>query len=161
MSDDSSRKYKGERHQGAARNAPYPVSRLAPPIDLVDMAKEIEQADNMVNTRVSSKLKVIADQIKGLQEEARQILEEGSRDQDLHRVECSFKRVPGHIYHLYQKDDGSRYFSMLSPEDWGNAPPHTYCGSYMLGADQAWTPVEELGKEDDSRQLVRRLLNEE
>ncbi|MFP3984150.1 MAG: DUF2452 domain-containing protein [Desulfurivibrionaceae bacterium] len=161
MGDNSSGKYKGERHHGPAHNSPYPVSRLAPPIDLVDMAKEIEQADNMVNTRVSSKLQVIADQIRGLQEEARQVLEEGSRDQDLHRVPCHFKRVPGHIYHLYQKEDGSRYFSMLSPEDWNNSPPHTFRGSYMLGADQSWTPVEELGKEDDSRQLVRRLLGEE
>lgn len=160
MSDNSSKKYQGGRHRGSAHNSPYPVSRLAPPIDLVDMAKEIEQADNMVNTRVSSKLQVIADQIRGLQEEARQVLEEGSRDQDLHRVACHFKRVPGNIYHLYQKEDGSRYFSMLSPEDWSNSPPHTFCGSYMLGADQSWTPVEELGKEDDSRQLVRRLLGE-
>ncbi len=161
MSNSGSGRYKGERHHGAARNSPYPVSRLAPPIDLVDMAREIEQADNMVNTRVSSKLQVIADQIRGLQEEARQVLQEGSRDQELHRVECSFKRVPGHIYHLYQKEDGSRYFSMLSPEDWNNTPPHAYCGSYMLGADQSWTAVEDLGREDDSRQLVQRLLNEE
>ncbi len=161
MSDDSSRKYEGKRHHGSARNSPYPVSRVAPPIDLVDMAKEIEQADDMVNTKVSSKLKVIADQISGLREEARQILKEGSRDQELHRVKCNFKRVPGHIYHLYQKEDGRCYFSMLSPEDWNNTPPHVYMGSYMLGADQSWTPLEELGKEDDSRQLIRKFLDEE
>lgn len=157
MTDDS-KKYQGPAHEGADRSSPYPVSRLAPSMELVDLAKQIGEADAMLNTRVSAKLKVIADQVKALQAEARAILEETQRDQDLHRVQCNFKRQPGRIYHLYSRADGSRYFSMLSPEEWRGSPPHDFVGSYRLEADMSWTPADALDEPDDTRAMVQRLL---
>ena len=123
MADDKLKKYRGEMHGGDARSSPYPVSRLAPAFDLVDVAREISQADVMVSNRVSAKLKVIADQIKALQAQARAVLDEARQDQDLHRVPCNFQRRPGTVYHLYRRTDGSRYFSLLSPRDWRDSPP--------------------------------------
>lgn len=159
MSDDSS-KYRGPAHDGPGRASPYPVSRLAPATELVDLAKQIDQADAMLNTRVSAKLKVIADQVKVLQAEARAILEQTQRDQDLHRVHCNFKRQPGRVYHLYRRDDDSRYFSMLSPDEWRGAPPHEFLGSYRLESDMSWTPAEAMDEPDDARVLVQRLLEQ-
>ena len=159
--DDSYKKYtgKGKTHQGPDRTSPYPVSRLAPAIQLVDLAREIEQADKVVNVRVSSKLKVVADQIRVLQAEARKILEEANQDQDLHHVQCNFKKIPGHIYHLYQKADGRRYFSMLSPDDWKGKSPHQFLGSFFLGADMSWRPAGEERGEDATDKLVQQLLD--
>jgi len=158
MNQETGKNKKIEKHSGPDHSAPYPVSRLAPPIALVDLAREIEQADQMVNTRVSAKLQVIADQIKSLQEEARAVLVEARQDHDLHHAHCSFNRLPGHIYHLYQKEDGSRYFSMLSPADWRDSPPHAFQGSFRLEADMSWTPSEKLDAPDDARKVVERLL---
>lgn len=142
-------------------NLPYAANRLGAHIELVDMAREIALADSMVNTRVSAKLKVIADQIRHLQQEAREILEETRRDQQLHHAECNFKRIPGKSYHLYEKQGGRQYFSMLSPEDWGSTPPHQFLGTFRLENDMSWTAVNENDDEktDDSRELVERLLN--
>lgn len=123
-------------------SSPYPVSRLAPPITLLDLAREIAQADQMIATKVDAQLEVIARQIRSLQDEARRILESAKRDKDLHRAQCAFRKRPGHIYHLYRKDDGSLYFSMLSPADW-HQPPHSFCGSFRLEADFSWTSLEE------------------
>ncbi len=158
MSEDE-KGYQGENHQGEERHAPYPVSRLAPAIKLVDLAREIEQADAQVNHRVSAKLRVIADQIRSLQAQARNILDEASRDKVLHQAQCQFKRIPGRIYHLYEKGEGN-YFSMLSPQEWAGSPPHRFIGSYRLEADMSWTPVEELGRPDPSGDLVKRLLDQ-
>ena len=161
MSDDYKKhESKGEIHQGAARSAPYPVSRLGARVDLVDLAQQISTADSHINTRVSSKLQLIAEQIRHLQGEAREALESARRDQELHRAQCNFKRIPGKLYHLYQRSDGTIYFSMLGLEEWGGRPPHEFKGSYRLENDMSWTPAEELGKPDDSRELVRRLLQE-
>ena len=157
MSDDTN-KYSGPAHDGPEHASPYPLSRLAPATELVDLAQQIADADAMLNTRVSAKLKVIADQVKVLQAEARAILEETQRDQDLHRVACNFKRQPGRIYHLYQRSDNSRYFSMLSPEEWRGNPPHTFLGSYRLESDMSWTPAEAIDEPDDTRAMVQRLL---
>ncbi len=157
MSDKST---KTGQHKGPENTSPYPVSRLAPQIELVDLARQISQAEAMVNTRVSAKLKVIADQIRALQAEAKSVLEEARQDQELHQAKCNFKRIPGRLYHLYKKSDGSTYFSMLSPEDWQGRAPHEYLNTYRLENDLSWTPLERLDEEDDSGELVKRLLLE-
>lgn len=151
---------RGVVHEGSARTAPYPVSRLGATVDLVDLAQQIATADSHIDTRVSAKLQLIADQIRHLQEEARTTLEAAQRDQTLHRAQCNFKRTPGRIYHLYGRSDGSLYFSMLGPDEWGGKPPHEFKGSYRLENDMSWTPAEEVDRPDDSRELVRRLLEE-
>ncbi|HKJ89252.1 MAG TPA: DUF2452 domain-containing protein [Gammaproteobacteria bacterium] len=167
MDDDSkpfqkdnpkSPKDKGEIHQGPDHSAPYPVERGAPAFNLVDTAQEIQKADEMVNTRVSGKLKVIADQIKALQAEAEEIMNSAQQDMELHKAKCNFQRQPGKIYHLYAKEDGTLYFSMLSPEDWNGNPPDTFRGSFRLEPDYSWTPAEKMDEPDDTQALVNQLL---
>ncbi len=159
-SSERSPQDKGKRHQGPDSTSPYPVERGAPAFSLVDTAQEIEKADEMVHARVSGKLKVIADQIKALQAEAEGILNTAQQDMELHQAKCNFRRQPGKIYHLYEKADGTLYFSMLSPEDWKGDPPDPFRGSYRLEPDYSWTPAEEVDKPDDTRALVNRLLED-
>jgi len=145
-------------HQGSGRSSPYPVSRLAPAFQAPELAEEIARAESMLSARTSAKLRVIADQIKALQAEARKALDEARDEQALTHAECAFKRLPGKIYHLYRKPDGSRYFSMLSPEDWRGEPPHPYLASYRLEADYSWTALADLDQRDDTGDLVQQLL---
>lgn len=158
MAKDSSNRDKPMIHQGADHSAPYPVSRLAPGFGLADLAHEIEQADQMVSSRLGAQLQVIAEQIKALQSQANQILAQAHEDQRLHHARCAFRRIPGHLYHLYEEPDGGLAFSMLSPEDWGGQPPKPFRGSYRLENDSSWTPADAIDRPDDSRQLVARLL---
>ncbi len=150
---------KPKLHRGADHSAPYPVSRLGAPTDLVDLALAIQNADQLTHTRANAKLKVIAGQIRSLQTEARRILQEVKQEQELHRVECNFPRKPGQLCHLYGKPGGDRYFSLLSPEDWKGNPPHEYLGGYRLEADMSWTALDKLDVADDGRELLNQLLN--
>lgn len=138
MADDSTQRHDGPNHPGDSRSSPYPVSRLAPPIDLVDTARQIAEADQRVGTAVHGKLEVIARQIQALQAQAREILKEGVEAARLHRASCNFPKKIGHVYHLYRRGDGSLYFSMLSPENWRDAPPHAFEGSFRLQPDMTW-----------------------
>lgn len=149
------KKHDGEQHQGPAHASPYGLSTLAPSITLVDTAREIEKADEVIGTVVGGKLKVIADQIRALQAQAQEVLSDAQRDLRLHRATCSFVRRPGHLYHLYEKQNGDLAWSMLSPEDWGSRCPHSYQGSYRLEADQSWTPVEEIASRDEDPSVIR------
>jgi len=160
MPDKEHRRYQGERHGGEAQSAPYPLSRLAAQIDLVDVARELERADAAVNLRVSAKLEVIAEQIRALQTEARRVLESAQRDQALHRAQCNFRRIPGHVYYLYRRPEGATYFSMLAPEDWRGQPPHAFLGAYRLEADMSWVPADQPEADDSARRLVARLLDD-
>ncbi|MCU7809182.1 MAG: DUF2452 domain-containing protein [Candidatus Thiodiazotropha sp. (ex Semelilucina semeliformis)] len=83
------------------QSSPYPVSRLAPAFGLVDLAREIAEADEMLANRAGAQLQVIAQQVKQLQAQAREILQQTQRDQQLHRARCNFQKKPGQVYHLY------------------------------------------------------------
>ena len=143
--DDKLARHSGTRHLGPSRSSPYPVSRMAPTHDLVDAARQIAEADQVIGTVVHGKLQIIADQIRALQAQAKKVLEEAREDASLHRARCNFQKRVGHTYHLYERTDGSSYLSMLGPEDWRGQPPHGFVGSYRLEYDMSWTPAGDSG----------------
>ncbi len=145
-------------HRGPAHSSPYPVSRLAPQMGLVDLAREIDQADQMVSARLGAQLRVIADQVKALQAQARQILDQAKSDQHLHHARCAFRRIPGKVYHLYEEAEGTTCFSMLSPDDWKGKPPRPFLGSYRLEKDMTWTALGDTEGADDGQRLVAHLF---
>jgi hypothetical protein len=153
MSDDT-------RDQSSERGRPAPTlarSRQVP-LDLVDVAAEIQRSDGTLATMTTGKLQLIAEQIRKLQEQARGVLERARVDASLHRVDCGFRKRPGHVYHLYRKPDASLYFSMLSPEDWNGAPPDSFAGSFRLEPDMGWTPLGEIEQRDAQEGALRKLL---
>jgi hypothetical protein len=158
MSNDGFKRDDRARHEGLQQASPYPISRLAPVHDLVDIAREIQEADRMIGTVAGGKLQLLAKQIRALQEEARNLMDAARRDAALHRASCQFKRRPGHVYHLYRKPDGTLYFSMLSPDDWRGAPPHPFEGSYRLEPDMSWTKAEDIAGADAEWSKLPRLL---
>ena len=147
-------KYSGDNVRGAEHSSPYPVSRLAAPISLVDTAKEIEAASASVALRTNAQLEVILEQMRVLQERAREIIDQAARDVDLIHVECRFRRVPGRTYHLYERADGHRYFSMLAPEELGYSSAH-FIGSFRFEYDQSWTRADEVEARDRRRSDIQ------
>lgn len=157
---DGMKRYEGPNHTGPASTSPYAVSRLGAPIDLVDTAREIARADAVISTVTADRLAQIADQIRALQDQAREVLARARRDAMLHRATCRFQKVVGQVYHLYRKGEGDEaptYFSMLSPDDWRGAPPDPFVGSFRLEPDQSWTAVEDIAARDAMRLRARQL----
>ncbi|GAB0097285.1 uncharacterized protein DMENIID0001_129180 [Sergentomyia squamirostris] len=110
--------------------------------DIVALAREIENADKALKNRATGKLSLILDQIRFLQQQAAQIIKETEDSQNLHEAACNFQKVPGKIYHLFRRESGQKYLSMLSPEEWGNSQIHEFLGSFRLEYDQSWTPLD-------------------
>ncbi|XP_065164674.1 uncharacterized protein C1orf50 homolog isoform X1 [Atheta coriaria] len=124
--------------------------------DLVDLAMEIQQADAFLTANTCNKLQVIVQQVQYLKQQAHQILQEAEKDAELHRVACNFTKVSGNVYHLYERQSGQKYFSMLSPEEWTS--PHQYHGSYRLEVDQSWTELSNIVKKDYNMQAINAII---
>lgn len=151
----TTRRDDGGKHEGPARTSPYPTSRLAPVHDLVDVARQIAEADAMLGAVASAELGQIAGQIRALQARARDILEATRLSLELHQAQCSFQRRPGHVYHLYERPDGTRWLSMIGPAEWGAASPEQrFLGSYRLEADQRWTRLDSGSEPEAPRRPV-------
>nr|CAD7411148.1 unnamed protein product [Timema cristinae] len=129
------------------------------PSDLVELAKEIQKADTLVRSTTCGKLQVIAEQVRFLQEQARRVLLEARQNTSLHHAACNFRKMPGHVYHLYRRQSGQQYFSMLSEQDWGNSPPHAYIGSYRLEQDQSWTPENKMAARTEEISMLDKIFS--
>ena len=152
---DNEERYSGDNYRGAGHASPYPVSRLGAPVSLVDMAKAIESASATVAMRTNAQLEVIVEQMKALQERAREIVEQASRDVDLIHAECRFKRVPGRVYHLYERSNGHRYFSMVGPDEYGRGGPSGFVASFRYEHDESWTRLDEVEARDRRRAEIQ------
>lgn len=81
------------------------------------------------------------------------------RDERLHEVACNLEKKPGTTYYLYEKPHaGQRYFSLLSPEEWGPSFTSGYLGAYRLEADHSFTLLDmEDGIDDELSRKYREL----
>eukprot|EP00054_Salpingoeca_dolichothecata_P012389 m.68745 g.68745 ORF g.68745 m.68745 type:complete len:210 (-) comp19922_c0_seq1:37-666(-) len=142
---------------------PRAVRKVQDPNDLIQLAHFIQDAGNFTKSNVGGKLELISEQIRGLQAQARSLLEQARRDMDLSQARCNFKRIPGRIYHLYRKADPDTgkeipYFSMLSPQEWGKKTPDEFVDSYRLNYDMSWTKLEDIAAKDAKSRLDPQLL---
>ena len=144
---------------GVALVNSYRVGKHSP-TDLVELAREIQLADNTVRSTACGKLQVIAEQVRFLQEQAKRVLEEARDDQARHHAHCNFKRVPGKVYHLYRRPTGEEYWSMLSPQEWGcSAPLQEHLGAFRLEHDMTWTPEAQLERRSAELAQLHGLLD--
>ncbi|XP_064253075.1 uncharacterized protein C1orf50 homolog [Passer domesticus] len=136
------------------------AGRVGDPGDLVALAQQVQQANDFVRANACSKLTVIAEQIRHLQEQARKVLDEANRDADLNHVACNLVKKPGNVYYMYRRESGQRYFSILSPKEWGTTP-HEFIGAYKLQHDMSWTPFEDIERRDAEITVLEKLLSQQ
>ncbi|XP_014781575.1 uncharacterized protein C1orf50 homolog [Octopus bimaculoides] len=128
------------------------------PVDLVELAQQIQKGNEFIRANAINRLTVIADQIKYLQDQAKKVLEESHRDGMLHHVACNIVKKPGHVYYLYKKPTGQDFLSIISPEEWGPTCSNDFIGAFRLEHDQSWTPIENVEKRDKEIQLMEKII---
>merc|ERR1712168_752302 len=134
------------------------TNKHADPNDLVALAMQVQNADERTRSVAGSKLSVIAEQIRFLQRQAAAILEETKLNADLNHAACNMVKKPGTAYHLYERDTGQKYLSILSPQEWGASCPHGFLGSYRLEYDMSWTPLDKRKSRDSDEAMVTKIL---
>jgi len=144
---------------GVALVNPMRTNKPSDAYDLVALATQVQKADECTRSVAGSKLSVIAEQIKFLQRQALTILEEAKLNADLNHAACNMVKKPGNLYHLYERDSGQKYLSILSPIEWGSSCPHLFCGSFRLEYDMSWTPVNKQKERDAEEAMVTTILN--
>ncbi|XP_008303192.1 uncharacterized protein C1orf50 homolog [Stegastes partitus] len=139
----------------------YQTNRVGDPMDLVALAAQVQKGDDFVKANACNRLTVIADQIKYLQEQARKVLEDAKRDADLHHAACNIVKKPGTMYYLYERPSGQKYFSIISPKEWGPGCPHPFVGAFKLQHDMSWTPVDQVERRDAEIAIMDKLISQQ
>eukprot|EP00090_Calanus_glacialis_P043228 TRINITY_DN76494_c0_g1_i1.p1 TRINITY_DN76494_c0_g1~~TRINITY_DN76494_c0_g1_i1.p1 ORF type:complete len:235 (-),score=91.08 TRINITY_DN76494_c0_g1_i1:56-760(-) len=128
--------------------------------ELVELAAHIQTADKFTRATAGSKLQIIADQLKYLQDQARKVLEDARLNALIHKTACNFKKVPGTTYYVYKnrKNPDTEFISMISPQEWGSASPE-FCGGYRLEFDQSWTALADCDRKTNELMMIDRILD--
>ena len=88
-------------------------------------------------------LNQIKEQIELLAKQAQEIRKRRELSMIIYEARLSFKPQIGHIYHLYEKHDGSHILSLVAPHEWGgNGPFKQFVSSVQLLADHTWREVQ-------------------
>lgn len=95
-----------------------------------------EQTDIRL-AQIRKQIELLADQVR-LIEKSKEVSER------IYASKLPFEPIIGHVYHLYEKEDGTHQVSMLSKEDWGKSKPKwNYVCAIRLLADHTWELLDE------------------
>ena len=109
-----------------------------------DKGKIKGQALAAMHEQSQMQLSQIYDQVQLLVKQAEEVQSRIEVSEQIYTAEIKFKPLIGHQYHLYEKEDGSRLLSVISPKEWGSSMPFkNHIASVKLLADHTWTIIKE------------------
>lgn len=92
---------------------------------------------DMQMSQIYQQMQLLADQAKIIQ--ARVEISER-----IYQASISFEPLINHTYFLYQKEDGTDFMSMISPEEWGRKKNFAdFIAEVKLLADHTWEILRE------------------
>lgn len=115
----------------------------------IDKGKVKGRAMMAMQEQTDMQMDQIKQQIQLLAEQAQAIQKRVEISQKIYEAAVGFEPLISHIYHLYEKEDGTWLLSMVSPQEWGASIPFSaFLGSVKLLADHTWDLQGEDNLED-------------
>lgn len=91
------------------------------------------------NSNNYAKLKVLFKQMESIKREIEEVVKESVETENLEKIKCNFKKIPGKNYYLYQNPDNEAFFSMLSPKEWNSK--NNFIDEYFYDYDHTFQKV--------------------
>ncbi|NQX84694.1 MAG: DUF2452 domain-containing protein [Flavobacteriaceae bacterium] len=102
----------------------------APVITTTDTVAWKNRSINKLNHKVQTRFKEIKEQYE-------QLMQEFEDNRLIHDAKFNFEPIIGQHYHLYVRDNGENFLSIIAP----NECNFNALGSFYLNADQIWEKV--------------------
>lgn len=106
---------------------PYPTNIGAPMIEVPDTVLWKNKVANKINKKVQT-------QFDELKKQYEKMLAEIEYNQLIFDAKFSFEPVLGEVYHLYTKNTGENFLSIIAPEQC----EFEFLGSFYLNAEMMW-----------------------
>lgn len=122
--------FNSENQRYDASLKPYATSVGAPVITTIDTTTWKNRSINKVNHKISARY-------LELKAEYEKMMDEFEYNSLIFNSEFNFEPVIGEIYHLYQREKGGSFLSLIAPEQC----KFNHIGSFYLNVDQTWEKV--------------------
>lgn len=117
---------------------PYAYERGGMAIKPIDKGRAKGQAVSAMYEQTDTQLDQIREQVALLAAQAQKIHDRVQMSEKIYQADMNFKPLMSHIYHLYEKKDGTYVLSMIGPEEWGRKKPYTFLYTAKLMSDHTW-----------------------
>lgn len=100
------------------------------------------KALSAMEEQTNMQLDQIKQQIELLARQAQEIRKRKELSLLIYEASLRFKPQIGHVYHLYEKKDGTHMLSLVGPNEWGGSGPFKqFVSTVRLLADHTWVEV--------------------
>lgn len=104
-----------------------------------DKGKIRGQAMTAMQDQTTRQFDQIFGQMKTLLDQANQLKKRVEISERIYQSEMGFSPVIGQEYHLYTRENGTDFLSMIKPKEWGRSKKWSeYVGSVKLLSDHTW-----------------------
>ena len=104
-----------------------------------DKGKIRGQAMTAMQDQTTRQFDQIFGQMKTLLDQANQLKKRVEISERIYQSEMGFSPVIGQEYHLYTRENGADFLSMIKPKEWGRSKKWSdYVGSVKLLSDHTW-----------------------
>lgn len=112
-------------------------------IDPKDIRGRKEQS---MGEQTGEQMEMVYQQMQTLAKQAQDLKNRIWISEEIYRAEIPFSPVSGEEYYLYERDDGTRFLSMISPTQW-KKEKHLELARVILMTDRTWKVIEKFEKE--------------
>lgn len=100
-------------------------------------AIKLENVTGWKESQILSVNKQFKSRYEELKEEFQKLVNEVNYNELVYSSNYSFIPVVGETYHLYSKDDGTTFMSLISPEQWSQK----HLGTFKLDSTNKWVKL--------------------
>jgi hypothetical protein len=109
-----------------------------------DLGKITGRAIAAMQSQTDMQMSQIYKQMQLLAEQAKTIQTRVEYSERIYNAQVPFEPLINHHYFLYQKEEGTDFLSMISPDEWGRRKGNNvFLAEVKLLADHTWDIVKE------------------
>ena len=112
----------------------------------IDKGRTQGLAMSAMYEQTETQLTQIRDQVELLIAQAQKVHDRITVSESIYKAEAGFKPNIGQECYLYERANGVRVLSLVSPADWRKEPPFAYIATVKLLSDHTWDVIEMQGE---------------
>ena len=110
-------------------------------IKIDDVEGKVYELDNWKPEQATQVKNHFTERFKELKEAYDKLIKDFNWNKIIFESEMSFKPVIGKTYYLFQREDGTNFMTLISPEEWGKND-FQYIGAFKQDSRQKWNHIK-------------------
>ena len=110
-------------------------------IKIDDVEGKVYELDNWKPEQATQVKNHFTERFKELKEAYDKLIKDFNWNKIIFESEMSFKPVIGKTYYLFQREDGTNFMTLISPDEWGDNDLK-YIGAFRQDSRQKWNHIE-------------------